>query len=725
MAGEKQAKGRHGPGGSMRTIAVGFAAMLILMLALAAGWLISMQRASERLHHLAAEYENAMNVVAMRDAAQGRMLSLSRMAMTQDPFKRDQEFIEFSSMGNDFVAARERMLAAGLDPEEEKMWTATREMVRRNAIAQTEVVALLENGEHQRALERIDNDASITQKSIHAELKGQQALMQGHVRAELVEASSDGRLSAIAATILGASALVLGALVMWLVMRRSGSAERALVQAREDAQRANRLKSQFLANMSHEIRTPLTAIIGFAETLVAENQPKKARQEAVRAIYRGGKHLLHVVNDILDVSKIEAGQMQVEHIEFAPHEVVREVVRLSRARAEGKGILLDEHYQLPLPAAIRSDPVRFEQILFNLVSNAIKFTEKGNVSITLGHDPQPGQLSVTVSDSGIGMTPEEASRVFAPFVQADASTTRKYGGTGLGLSIAKSLARLLGGDLRCESVKDKGTVFTLTIATGTASAARLIENEDDLSASAQTMTNIMRGVPQLGGRVLLAEDTPENQQLVTRYVERTGAAIDVAGDGQQAIDRAMAEHYDLVLMDMQMPVLGGLDATAVLREKGYRQPVVAITANVMPEDRARYTAAGIADMIEKPFNTEKLYALLARYLPPVSRDSIAEPVENYSDVEDIRMRFIERLPGIVQILRDSMPNWATLESEVHQLKGLGASLGFPEISRVAVPAHDAIRLEDHEFALAQLAELVRVIEQELGKLTPAGANRAA
>ncbi|MCK4340660.1 MAG: PhnD/SsuA/transferrin family substrate-binding protein [Phycisphaerae bacterium] len=390
--------------------------------------------------------------------------------------------------------------------------------------------------------------------------------------------------------------------------------------ARRAAEAADRAKSEFLANMSHEIRTPMTAILGFADVLLEhgdlENAPPE-RIEAAQTIKKNGVYLLSIINDILDLSKIEAGKMTVERMACSPCQLVAEVTSLARVRADVKGLPLKFEYVGAIPETIQTDPTRLRQILINVIGNAIKFTEAGEVRLVtrfVADDHEP-RLHFDVVDTGLGMTEEQVAKLFQPFTQADTSTTRKFGGTGLGLTISKRLAGLLGGNIAVvETQKGVGSRFRVSVATGPLDGVKMIA--DPLSATVlvpgQAKTTASTGRPALQVcRILLAEDGPDNQRLIAYVLEKAGAEVSVVENGKLAVDAALAardrgEPFDVILMDMQMPVLDGYEATGQLRRNGYTAPIIALTAHTMAGDREKCLDAGCDDYASKPINRKKL-----------------------------------------------------------------------------------------------------------------------
>lgn len=398
-----------------------------------------------------------------------------------------------------------------------------------------------------------------------------------------------------------------------------------LVTARDAAEAANRAKSDFLAKMSHEIRTPMTAILGYADLLREDALSANDREEHLTTIRRNGEHLLAVINDILDVSKIEAGKMTTERIEASPGEIVADVASLMRARAQEKQVSLTVEYEGPIPAVIKTDPTRLRQILVNIVGNAVKFTEKGSVrlgaKLCRGENGEPDQMRFSVIDSGIGMSREQMDRLFAPFSQGDDSMARRFGGTGLGLTISRSLAQLLGGKLWFESEPGKGSQFYVTIDAGVLDGVEMVSDQAE-AVSSQTTEKPKR--VELDCRVLLLEDGADNQRLISFLLRKAGATVEIAENGKIGLDRALeaeaaGEPFDVILTDMQMPVMDGYTATRKLREHGYDRPIIALTAHAMTDDSLKCVDAGCDDFASKPVNRQKLLEMVDRYARRVNQ----------------------------------------------------------------------------------------------------------
>jgi signal transduction histidine kinase/CheY-like chemotaxis protein/HPt (histidine-containing phosphotransfer) domain-containing protein len=507
-----------------------------------------------------------------------------------------------------------------------------------------------------------------------------------------------------------------------------------LHRAREAAERANHTKSKFLANMSHEIRTPLNGILGFTEVLIRDRASitEHERVDYMSTIQRSGKHLLALINDVLDLSKIEADQLSVESIPCSPHQVISETVSVLRVGAQEKGINLDYRWESGVPQTIHTDPYRLKQLLLNLVGNAVKFTSQGSVLIiakleTGGAEPH---LVVEVRDTGIGIPTDKIDAIFQPFVQADDSVTRRFGGTGLGLAIGKKIAIALGGDLRVTSVVGHGSTFTVRIATGPLSGVPLYD-----TAPAEPVADVSEAkhAPcDLGGtRVLVVDDGDTNRRLLKLLLERCGATVHVAENGQIGVDMAARKSYDAILLDMQMPVMDGYTAARKLRDTGYRGPVIALTAHAMKGDREKCEEAGCTGYLPKPIDADLLYEALQsivgasslepqaktpnvavkemargpiRSTLPTDDEEFAEIVVSFLDTLDLKLNALQKA-------WDSGDN-AGLSQLAHWLRGAGGTVGF---GCFTAPAHD-LESAAKEGNRSVVAESLREIQALRGRI---------
>jgi PAS domain S-box-containing protein len=511
-------------------------------------------------------------------------------------------------------------------------------------------------------------------------------------------------------------------------------AELELKHARAVADAANEAKSMFLANMSHEIRTPMTAILGYADLMLDPQQTQSDRLDNLHRLRRSGQHLLMLLNDILDLSKIEAGRMTVERIACSPCKTVAEVTSMLRGRAIEKGLNLDVEFDGPIPATIATDPMRLRQILMNLIGNAIKFTPAGQVRIVVrwqqDADGRP-RLRFSVIDTGIGLSEEQKARLFQPFIQADNSTTRRFGGTGLGLTISQRLADMLGGRIEVESAPGRGSNFTLVVDPGSLAGVQMITNAHEVMASAMNETAARAQTPRLSGRVLLVEDGPDNQRIIRAFLEMEGLTVEVAENGRIAADRATAEAdagrpFDLILMDMQMPELDGYAATGILRSRGYRRPIVALTAHAMESDRTKCLAAGCDDFASKPIEREQLIAVIAKYFKPTEAPAaVYSTLAEHPQLGRLVADFARELPERGATIRRAADagDLEQLRRLAHQLKGAAGSYGFAPITAAAKVVEDAVKTnaarEMLNTAVADLVALCRRARPGLPQRTAA------
>ncbi|MCG8407762.1 MAG: response regulator [Phycisphaerales bacterium] len=402
---------------------------------------------------------------------------------------------------------------------------------------------------------------------------------------------------------------------------------RQLEKAKVDAESATRTKDKFLANMSHELRTPMTAIIGYAEKLLDVGLSSSNRLDAIHTIRRNGDYLLVLLNDILDLSKIEAQKLQVERVPCSPIEALAHVQSLMLTKAEEKSVAFRIVFESDIPESMVSDPIRLRQILINLVSNAIKFTERGEVRMIVRvvdsqgspNDENDSLVQFDVIDTGIGLTESQSHRLFRGFSQADDSTTRRFGGTGLGLIISRQLARMMGGEVELlESAPGKGSVFRATLPTGPLKDVRRIKNPNLAVKTLEPAQRPTFSGKELPFRILLVDDSVDIQRLVSYFLGHAGARVTVVDNGAKGVDAALDaassdDPFDAVVMDMQMPVMDGYQAVTELRSQGYEKPIIALTANAMKTDRERCMRIGCTDFLSKPVNRRALIEAIQKH----------------------------------------------------------------------------------------------------------------
>jgi CheY-like chemotaxis protein/HPt (histidine-containing phosphotransfer) domain-containing protein len=490
--------------------------------------------------------------------------------------------------------------------------------------------------------------------------------------------------------------------------------------------------------MSHEIRTPMNAILGFTEVLRrGYGQSDRNWRKHLGTIHSSGRHLLELINDILDLSKIEAGGMKVERIPCALHRIVRDVIQVLSVKAREKSITLECEFASAVPETILSDPARLRQILTNLVGNSIKFTEQGGVRIIIGLSagPRP-QLSLAVADTGIGVPEDKQKTIFDPFVQADSSVTRKFGGTGLGLAISRRFAQALGGDIMLRSEAGKGSVFTVTIDTGPLDGVKMLEPEQALSASEETKNESRQNWQFPAARILVVDDGDENRELVTVVLEEIGLKVEGAENGEVAVRKAIEEDFAVIFMDVQMPVMDGFTATRQLRTRGLKTPIIALTAHAMKGFEEEIMAVGFSGYLTKPIDIDAMIHKLAEILRARSLEAehtkqAVEPTARDTDIEtktvddepplvsrlahNPRFRpIVEKFVSRLAVQLDAMSkawqdkNFDDLAGLAHWLKGAGGTVGLDAFTKPAAELEQLAKAKDADQIQGKIEQLRRL-----------------
>jgi signal transduction histidine kinase/CheY-like chemotaxis protein len=596
----------------------------------------------------------------------------------------------------------------------------------------------VESGRDREAIEHmadVDKTLREVQSVVRAVVNKRTELERGELVAELAQA----RIFAHREWVVGA---LLGALVIGTALLSHTTASRFRVQAEElenarraaetsmqAAERASRAKSDFLANMSHEIRTPMNAILGFSELLLGRTLTTAQRLAHIHTIRRNGEHLLGVIDSVLDLSKIEADRLEIEVTECSPQQIIYEVLSTMQVKAAESGVALSAEFATSLPETVSSDPTRIRQILVNLVGNALKFTKRGTVRIVASSEHTNGAWSLRfcVADTGMGMTEPQVRALFQPFAQADSSTTRKFGGTGLGLTISRRLARLMGGDITVQTSAGVGSTFIAKIRVTAPEGVTLLgsfhppASKDELTGSTTAFV----------GRVLVVEDGPDNQRLFETLLKSLGVSVTLASDG--AAGAALATEafdankpFDLILMDMQMPVLDGYEATSLLRSHGYRHPILALTAHAMGGDRDKCIRAGCDGYLPKPLRRDALLEALQQYLSP-STNAIAPSLEplfsELSSDELIAPMLQDFVAGVNEQIAEAAAQARCgdrhrLVVVAHQLKGAGGGYGYPAITEVAARLESLAATATVETLLGCTDELAELAKRAALALKP-------
>ena len=558
-----------------------------------------------------------------------------------------------------------------------------------------------------------------------------------------------------ASPVMGSGSKRSGVLISFDDVTELEEKEIELRRSKDRAEAANVAKSAFLANMSHEIRTPMNAILGFTEVLRRGwGKDASSNQQHLATIQSSGKHLLELINDILDLSKIESGRLEVESAQVAPHKVLHDVAQIMQVKAHEKGIGLEFSIDTAIPEFINADAARLRQIVTNLVGNAIKFTDQGGVAIRC--DFQEGVdgpvFHVAIADSGIGMSADKLDSVFDPFVQADTSITRRFGGTGLGLSISRRLARAMNGNITVESTLGQGSTFHVTIPTGDLAGVAMLAPSEIVFAAADQATAKTVNWRFPNARVLVVDDGAENRGLVKLLLEEVGLSVAEAENGKEGYERALQDDYAAILMDVQMPVMDGFTATRKIRSHGLEIPIIALTANAMKGFEEECRAVGYSDYVSKPIDVDNFISRMAetlgavaeevddvgRILDQVAADQLPEPslapidsspiFSSYAGrfgVEKLIRRFVDKLDTQLPIMEQALQkaDWQALASMAHWLKGSAGTLGFGVMTEPAIDLEQAAKDNDSASATEAFA-VVTALAGRLQRGAPAEAATA-
>ena len=708
-------------------VKAGFTSMLVLMLIFGLFALYQLRNISLTMTDtLATNSKKIVHVVLMRDAIRQRQIIMADMLSMVDAFEREESRLEFFKLAGVFREERAKLLKLPIDDSEKKLLKKiSTHLLLAQPLNRQAANFLIEDRTSAKARALIER-AQVLQKRLYR-LHGELITLQDENTQNFVKISKEKYATTLWLSILFG---VIISLIAWIIARVMAKIitqkneelvnnNRKLKEVSEQAIEATRTKSEFLAIMSHEIRTPLTAIIGFAELLSERSTHIEDRVSVSKTIVKNGKHLLKIINDILDISKIEANRMGFEKTYFSPVELILDVEEIVGNQFKEKGIQLFIEYNFPLPNLIYNDSLRTKQIILNLCSNSLKFTKAGKVSINICCDIEGEKIFFTVIDSGIGLSEEQTSKIFDAFTQADSSTTRKYGGTGLGLSLSKQFAEKMGGTITVESMHGIGSQFCVSISTGKLDESQLIEGEAELPEKTDSIAYQYDHSCTVKGSILIVEDNEDNQQLLSIILCDIGAEITFAKNGQEALDKTRNKTYDLILMDIQMPVMGGIEATKILRQSDYTNPIVALTANAMKSDYDMCIEAGCDGFLTKPINKDKLFKTIYKYLEIEDRnihdDKIISDILDKRSVKmrELVLKFIRSLPERIEAIERfrNAKNWTSMRDELHKLKGIGTVMGYPMITEIATELDYEVKIENELEVDTLLLNLKNICER--------------
>ncbi|MCV6637097.1 ATP-binding protein [Candidatus Albibeggiatoa sp. nov. NOAA] len=598
-------------------ITVGFSVVLLLLLVITITGLARMHVLKTHVNQIVQE-NNVKTELAynMLNAARERVVALQIMYLTDDPFIREDAYVRFNSLASDFMQARSELLHMPLSNSEHALINYTFPLTREASIKQQEFAEFLID-EQDVDIQTLMNQYIIpVQQAVRESLSKLVKLQQKSSHqafTETMKIHNEGYILMLMSGILG---ILLGLGIAFIVFRHITRAEAQLLEAKNAAETANMAKSDFLANISHELRTPLNAVVNMSHLLM-DTKLTVEQKELVTTVSQSGDEFLHLIDSILDFSKIEAGKLVLQPKIFKLRTLIDDLMDDTRNKAKSKHLNLTLLYDDQAPERIIGDMERLHQILTHLLDNAVKFTEQGEILLSLTTrsvkekpnvlkpNKQQIELYITVKDTGAGIPVERRERLFQPFTQADTSSTRRHGGTGIGLALCKQLCQLMGGTLWVESEVHYGTTFHLTV---------ILDMVTDKHKANTTHTAPLSSLTNL--RILLVEDNQTNQKVAQLILRKLGYEIDIVSNGLEGVEAVNQHLYDIVLMDIQMPELDGLEATRKILDNwpiGQRPYIIAMTAHALQGDREKCLAAGMDDYIAKPVKLEELEAAIRRW----------------------------------------------------------------------------------------------------------------
>ncbi len=657
----------------------------------------------------------------MRDSIRSQSLTLNKMLLTDDRGFREKEKLKFTVFGKLFINAFNDFKKFKMNDEELILVKSMQTTVDISFPLSQKISSLLLDRNNINVI-KLDVLSALTAQDNTLAKLDELITLQKHYNEISVNTTQENMNNMLTLLILVVSIAIVFSIIV------SQTISKIVSLKNKEIEKVAETKSMFLANMSHEIRTPLTAIIGFAKSQMLPNLPTAHNERASKIILRNSEHLLSVINDILDYSEIKSHNLEFEYTEFSLFKLMDDVQLSLGHFIELKPVKFNVNYNYPLPKTIRTDKLRLRQIIMNLCSNAIKFTDEGSITVNIRYDHLTNDIHVGIADSGIGMTEEQQGRMFQTFSQGDISTTRKYGGTGLGLTISKQLTNYLGGDLSVVSEFGIGSTFNFNIkneledkntevilinqaATGTNDDVALLNIDDH---------------DRVSGSILLVEDVADNQELIAFYLEEMGASVTIVDNGKKAVEVTRDKQFDLVLMDMQMPVMGGLEAVQRIRERGDQCPIIMLTANAASHFKEQSLEVGCDGFLSKPLDEQALFEVVRhrlKLLKPLN--SLALHTRNIqtefneeliissllakdpSKYTKFITKFVDYLPTYINEIGEyiKVKNDNELKNITHKLKGVGGNMGFKVLTDISANFEIAIQQGNRDEIARQFAAL--------------------
>lgn len=677
------------------TVYFGFIAVILLVTLLAFAWLAQIKNSNKAVLDLVEQSDIKINhAQIMLTTVRKRQILLFSMLVTDDAFELDEKIQEFYTIAADYGMARTALKKLPMTESERYIHKMLDAQILRALPENNLAVEMFADDKPKDDIAEVIQTARQYQSELIESLDHFVTLQKSKYTKAITTSRKMHDDSIYWISLWGLITVAFIILISRYVGRAVTEkneelrlAGEKMTKAYKKAEEARILKSEFLATMSHEIRTPLTAIIGFAETTLFSDQSMEQRLSSIQTIIRSGKHLLQIINDILDLSKVEANKLEIEYSEASLFEMLDYIEHLERPAADEKEINFSVNYTYPLPTKVKIDELRVKQIVLNLCNNAIKFTEVGHVTINISCNNEDSSLLFEVNDSGIGISEKQQALIFQPYRQVDSSTTRKFGGTGLGLTLSKLLAERMGGTLTFESKFGQGSSFKFYLPFEKNSDELIVSDKEDTSCKSEKSIDDI-STEKLSGNILLAEDNIDNQELFSIFLERIGVDVTIAENGKIAVEATEKHDFDLILMDIQMPVMGGIEAVKLLRKKNFKKPIVAVTANAMIEDRKDCLDAGCDDFLAKPVNAEKFSQILEKYLDiNVAKSSnkasmVSTLLKEDPDLINLVKKFVASLPDTLAQIEELVKNvnWEELSNVLHKLKGTSGNFGFGEVS---------------------------------------------